>query len=402
MIEPQYHLAIDGNEANVTHRVGSNVYAFELINALSELWRNDRRIQVTVLLSDHPTKDLPRTRKYWRYKVVTPKKFWTQWGLPIHLYLNADVYDVFFTPGHYAPRVSAVPYVSSVMDLAFLAFPDQFKKSDLVQLTNWTAYSVKHAKKVVAISNYTKFDIVKRYGKNENDIVVAPPAVNPPTYIPTSKDGAQVTKKFGITDPYIIHIGTIQPRKNIERLIEAFESVSRHLASSSLTTHSKQSSRYPKRYQLVLVGKVGWLAKPIMDRIKNSPFANQIVVTGFVTDEEKQALLTFAQCSAHLGLYEGFGIPALESLHAGTIPLVSSETSLPEVVGSAGILVNPYETTQITKALEFTLALKAREKAKLRKAARNQLHTFSWHQSAQVVADSLLTIAQQRSKKSNS
>lgn len=385
-MEPQYHFAIDGNEANVSNRVGSNVYAFELINALSELVRNDRRIQVTILLSSKPVKDLPRTRKWWRYHVIKPSKLWTQWALPIHLFLNAKQYNVFFTPGHYAPRISAVPYVSSVMDLAFLTYPEQFKKSDLLQLTNWTAYSVQHAKKVIAISHFTKQDIIKRYKKNETDVVIAPPAVTPPNFIPSAKDGAQVTKKFGIKDPYILHIGTFQPRKNVLRLIEAFEQVSRKLASNSL-------KHQPKKYQLVLVGKIGWLADPILDRIKRSPFSAQIITTGYVSEEEKITLLRFAQCSTHLGLYEGFGIPALESLHLGTIPVVANQTSLPEVVGEAGILVDPFSVIQIAQGIEQALSLRARDRAKLRKTGRAQLQRFNWQKSAQIVLDTLLTIS---------
>jgi glycosyltransferase involved in cell wall biosynthesis len=391
-MEPQYHIAIDGNEANVTHRVGSNVYAFELINTLSELVRNDRRFQVTVLLSSRPVKDLPRTRKWWRYQVVKPRQFWTQWALPIHLFLEANRYDVLFTPGHYAPRISSVPYASSVMDLAFLEFTDQFNKRDLVQLKSWTGYSVKHAQKVVAISEYTKQDVIKHYGRKASDVIVAPPAVTPPSFTPSAKDGAQVAKKFGITDPYIIHIGTFQPRKNVLRLIEAFEQVCRRIATNSL-------KHQPKRYQLVLVGKIGWLAEPIMDRIKQSPFASQIITTGYVSEEEKVTLLKFAQCSAHIGLYEGFGIPALESLHMGTIPIVSNQTSLPEVVGEAGILVNPYDSTAIAKGIEYTLSLRARDRAKLRKTGRAQVQRFNWQKSAEAVLQMLLDIIEHSSKK---
>lgn len=384
-MEPQYHIAIDGNEANVINRVGSNVYAFELITALSELLRNDSRFQVTVLLSNKPVKDLPRTRKWWRYQVIGPRQFWTQWALPIHLFLESSKYQVLFTPGHYAPRISSVPYVSSVMDLAFLEFTEQFNKNDLLQLTNWTAYSVKHARKVIAISEYTKQDVIKKYGRKPDDVVVAPPAVNPPQLVPSAKDGAKVAKKFGITDPYIIHIGTFQPRKNVLRLIDAFEQVSRKMASTSL-------KHQPKKYQLVLVGKIGWLAEPIVKRIKQSPFANQIITTGYVSEEEKLTLLKFAQCSVHVGLYEGFGIPALESLHLGTIPIVSNQTSLPEVVGKAGILVDPYSANDIAKGIEHTLSLKARDRAKLRKVGRAQIQYFNWQKSAQIVLNTLTAI----------
>lgn len=385
------HLAIDGNEANTSNRVGSNVYAYELLKALAQLVKSNRQVRVTVLLSSSPLRDLPRTTGNWRYKVITPKLLWTQWALPIHLFLHASEYDVLFTPGHYAPRISSIPYISSVMDLAFLLYPDQFNTRDLLQLKDWTRYSVKNARKVVAISEYTKADVIKRYGKKADDIIVAPPAVVPPSFTPTAKDGATVTKKFKVTNPYIIHIGTIQPRKNIVRLIEAFEKVNRKLAA-----HRKRNQ--PEKYQLVLVGKVGWLAEPIMDRIAQSPFAKDIIVTGFTTESEKQTLLAYSQCSAHLGLYEGFGIPALESLYAGTIPIVANNTSLPEVVGEAGVPVDPENVESIASAIYFVLSLPAKQRARLRRVARTQRQAFDWTASAEKILDALLQLAKTKGR----
>ncbi|MEN8253749.1 MAG: hypothetical protein ABFQ62_05250 [Patescibacteria group bacterium] len=157
------HIVIDGNEANIKTRVGSNVYAFELIFALEKLTKKRNDIEITVLLSEKKISDLPNKRKNWNYQIVKPKKFWTQWALPIHLYKNQKNYDVFFTPGHYAPRISPIPYVSSIMDLAFLKYPKQFKKSDLLQLKNWSKYSAKNAKKIITISQFSKEEIVKFY-----------------------------------------------------------------------------------------------------------------------------------------------------------------------------------------------------------------------------------------------
>ena len=384
-MKQKLHIAIDGNEANVENRVGSNVYAFELLTAFAELIKDERTIEVTVLLSSEAIKDLPRQRKRWNYLTITPQKLWTQWALPIHLFLHKDRYDILFTPGHYAPRVSSIPYISSVMDVAFLSFPEQFKKRDLLQLKNWTSYSAKNAKKVVAISNHTKQDVLTHYGRKSEDVVIIPPAVSSPNFSPTNKQGSEVSKKFGITDPYIIHIGTIQPRKNILRLIEAYEKTIRKMAASK--------SKFARKYQLVLVGKVGWLADPIMNRIQKSPFAKDIIITGFVTQEEKFTLLKFAQCSVHVGLYEGFGIPPLESLHMGSIPIVSNTTSLPEVIGDAGITADPYNVDDIASALETILTLSAKEKAKLRRLGRDQIKQFSWAKSAQVLLETIQNAA---------
>ena len=140
-------IAIDGNEANIPNRVGSNVYAFEILHQLWQLTKKASKFSCVVLLAGEPVADLPPARKNWQYKIIKPTRLWTQWALPLHLFWQQRAYDVLYTPSHYAPRISAVPYVSSVMDLAFLEFPEQFKKNDLYQLKQWTQYSVRRAEK---------------------------------------------------------------------------------------------------------------------------------------------------------------------------------------------------------------------------------------------------------------
>lgn len=373
-------IAIDGNEANITNRVGSNVYAFEILANLYNLVKN-KSVEVTVLLANEPIKDLPTANKKWSYKVIKPTKLWTQWALPIHLFLYADQYDVFFTPGHYAPRFSRVPYVSSVMDLAYINFPDQFKKRDYLQLLNWTKYSVQRAKKVIAISEFTKQDIIKHYKKKESDIVVAYPAIYPQTTKIAPVHKQKVLSKFNINQPYFLYVGTIQPRKNLINLIEAFEKLSRQLPLGK--------RKNIKEIKLVIAGKIGWLADDIISRAKNSPFKNQIILTGFISDFEKKVLLDNCVSLVLTGLYEGFGIPPLEAISHQIVPVVSNTSSLPEVVGKAGILVNPQDSSDIARGLKEVLNLTTREKLNYKKAGEIQLSKFDWKNSAREILKTL-------------
>lgn len=373
-------IAIDGNEANIVNRVGSNVYAFEIISNLYNLIKN-KPIEVTVLLASEPIKDLPPANKKWNYKVVKPAKLWTQWALPIHLFLYADQYDVFFTPGHYAPRFSRVPYVSSVMDLAYIHFPEQFKKRDYLQLLNWTKYSVQRAKKVVAISEFTKQDVIKHYKKKGSDVVVAYPAIYPHTTKIAPLHKKKILSKFNISQPYFLYVGTIQPRKNLINLVEAFEKLCRQLPLGK--------RKNIKSLQLVIAGKIGWLADDIVNRVKNSPFKNQIIMTGFVTDFEKSVLLDNCTSLVLTGLYEGFGIPPLEAISHQIVPVVSNTSSLPEVVGKAGILVNPQDSNDIARGLNEVLNLSVKEKSDYRKAAIIQLSKFDWKNSAREILKTL-------------
>lgn len=391
-------IAIDGNEANVTNPVGSNVYAQKLIAALEKTTIPDHpdlgTFSVTVLTSQPALKTaLPPARTNWQYQVVAPTKLWTQFGLPLYLFNHRKQFDVFFTPGHYAPRNCPIPYVSSVMDTAYLTFPNQFKKQDLLQLTNWTEYSVQHADRVIAISQATKSDVITHYGVPADHIVIAYPS------LPTSSSDlkklawtkTKTKKRFGLDSLFIVYVGTFQPRKNLIRLVEAFEQLTRSIASSKLRPNGTSNSNL-ENLQLVLAGKTGWLADPILDRIKKSPFSKKIITPGYVTEEEKASLLKHADCSVLVGLQEGFGIPALESMAVGTLPVVSKTSSLPEVVGKGGIQVDPESVTSIANGLHTAISLTSRGKGTYRREMRQHLKQFSWDTSAQTVLDTLLAV----------
>ncbi|MBU1967355.1 glycosyltransferase family 4 protein [Patescibacteria group bacterium] len=391
MNQKKINLAIDANEANTIDRVGSNIYAFEILKAIEKLTQQDPDYHICVFLSSQPVADLPTPRAGFEYKVIGPQFLWTQFGEPIHLFLNKDQYDVFFTPGHYAPRCCPIPYVSSVMDLAFLKYPDQFQQSDLIQLKHWTSYSVKHANKVIAISSFTKADVVKTYHKNETDVVVAPPAVAEISPATTAQ-AKEFFKRHHIRRPYFLFIGTFQPRKNLLILVEAYEKFCRRLSSQNFGKNKRQKL-LP---QLVLAGKIGWLTDPIINRIKASPFLDQIILPGFVKDEIKPILYQDAVASLLVGLYEGFGIPPLESLQYGCLPIVSNVSSLPEAVGEEGILVDPKNVNDINQAMETAYQQTAKTKAIYRKKGKEQLTRFSWEKSAQIILNTIKSIIHEK------
>lgn len=376
-----YHFAFDGNEANVAERVGSNVYAYELMHTMEQLTRDNDEFQWTVLLSSSPVYDLPAPRAGWEYKVISPRAMWTQIGLPIHLFLHKNEYQAFFTPGHYAPRVSAVPYISSVMDLGFLKFPEQFRKKDYLQLKEWTRYSVKHAAKVLTISEFTKSEVVKTYKRKEKDVFVAYPAL-PEGPIDEEKVPSQwVKKRIGTDEPYLLYVGTLQPRKNLLAVLRAFEVFSEHYPRKTETP------------QFVVAGKIGWLADEFLSAVEKSPLKERIHLLGYVSDAEKKALYRKSTAHVLLGLYEGFGIPPLEAMAEGTIPIVSNSSSLPEVVAHAGHQVSPLNIEEIAHAMTEVFTLKAKQRAAILKKGREQFKKFSWVDSGQKIIEMLVEIA---------
>jgi len=250
-------IGIDGNEANVKNRVGSNVYAYQL---LWQMYNQNSRVKYKIYLKDKPLDDLPKETEYWQYKVLKPKFLWTQWRLPMELYLTSEKPDLFFTPGHYAPRFCPSPTVISIMDLAFLRYPEQFKKSDRYQLVNWTKYSIQKASHIFTISQFTKKEIIHFYKYPRDKITVTYPGVENIKY-----QGSKCKYKN-----YFLYIGTLQPRKNIIRLIEAFKTLNN---------------------KLVIVGKKGWLYDDIFNKVKELGLEDKVIFTGFVDEQEKIALL---------------------------------------------------------------------------------------------------------------
>ena len=327
-------IGIDGNEANIEFRVGSGVYAFQLLKHLYEL---DTWNSYTIYLKDIPVNDMPPERDKWKYQVVGPRKLWTQFGLPFALYSQGEKLNVFFTPGHYAPRFSPFPTVISILDLAYLKFEEYFRKEDLAQLKSWTKYSVKKSSRILAISESTKADIVKYYNYDPSRITVTYIGYDTETFKPVKDERiiGNVLEKYGIARPYILYLGTLQPRKNLTRLVRSFHML------------MEQEKYRELGFKLVIVGKKGWLYHELFDEVKRLKLENVVIFTGFVPDDDKNAILSGAYVYTLPSLYEGFGIPVLEAMACGTPVVTSRISSLPEVSGECAILVDPYSEKSI-------------------------------------------------------
>lgn len=376
-------IAIDGNEANCLNRVGSNVYAWEILKALEKITRQSRKnFHLTVLLTQPPQIDLPKERLGFRYQIIKPAQMTTQIALPIYLYKHRREFDFFYTPGHYAPRFCPVPYISSVMDLAFLVYPQQFRLTDLFQLRSWTKYSVKNAAKIATISKFSRQEISKFYKRDLDDIILAYPAFSGEIIDLPVKNQKQILAQLKITQPFFLYLGTLQPRKNLLRLIEAFEIFAQKL----------EKTKNAPAVCLVLAGKTGWLTQEIKNRAKDSAYTQRIIFTGFVSNQQKATLLHKALATFNLGLYEGFGIPALESLAYKTIPVIADNSSLPEVIGNFGFKVDPKNTDKIAATMMRVAKLSQKQKEKLLQDSEAQIHKFNYEKSANQILTAFLRL----------
>ena len=365
-------IGIDGNEANVKNRVGSNVYAFQLLwNIFNIQRKSEKKIRFKIYLKKEPLGDLPEKGDWWQYKILKPSALFTQLRLPLQLYLEKKKPDVFFTPGHYAPRVSPVPTVISIMDLAFLRFPEQFRRKDLYQLINWTKYSVNNASHIFTISEFSKKEIIYFYNYPKEKITVTYPGTNN-SKIQNPKSKTKIKNLKLKIKNYFLYIGTLQPRKNLITLIEAFKKI-----------NSSQNSELSK-LKLVIVGKKGWMYEEIFGKVKQLGLEDKVIFTGFVPEEEKTALLKNAIAYVLPSLYEGFGIPVIEAMQAGCLVVISRNSSLPEVGGEAAEYIqNPQKADSIQKSMQKMVKLAPEERNKLIKKGYSQAQKFSWERCAE-------------------
>ncbi|MEK7188854.1 MAG: glycosyltransferase family 1 protein [Patescibacteria group bacterium] len=361
-------IGIDGNEANIERRVGVNVYAYELLRNIYELqgeW--EARHRLVVYLNHPPLEDLPKENDRFKYKVIPGKGLWIIKNLMPSLFLARDRPDVFFTPSHYVPPLAPMPRVCSIMDLGYLEFPAQFKKYDYWQLKYWSAWSISVSKKIIAISESTKRDILKQYPLARDKVVI--------TYLGYDREhfNARVSisqvkdsNKYSIGLPYILFLSTLKPSKNIENLLVAWKLI---------------SNRFP-RTLLVISGKKGWLYEAIFRMTKSLGIEKRVVFTDFVPEEDKPALISGAKLFVLPSYWEGFGLDVLNAMACGVPVVVSDRGSLPEVAGNAGIVVDPKDPQSIARGIAKVLSMPGAEYNNLVKKGFSQVSRFSWEDTA--------------------
>jgi glycosyltransferase involved in cell wall biosynthesis len=276
-----------------------------------------------------------------------------------------DVLHVQFT----APPFSPCPVVVSIHDLSFEHLPQTFKWRSRKQLRITVRRSAREAAQVIALSEYARDDIINTYGVERERVSVIPLAAA--AHFRPVKDEQElqrVRQTYGIEGEYILSVGAIQPRKNLRRLVAAYASLRR----------ARPEGNLPK---LVLVGKCAWLYDETLRSIKDLEISNSVVLTGYVPETDLPALYSGALCFVYPSYFEGFGLPPLEAMQCGTPVIVGDQTSLPEVVGDAGVLVDPFDVNDIAAAIEKVI-FDSEVRAQLRVKGRERAGLFDWRETA--------------------
>ncbi len=287
--------------------------------------------------------------------------FWEQTLQPLAL-LREGV-ELLHSLAFVGPILSPCPFIVTLYDLSFLLFPESFKFWNRIYLSLFTRISVRKACRIIAISENTKRDLVKLMKVDEGKVKVVYCGCDETLRPLPPQEAEEFRRRKGLPERFILFLGTLEPRKNLVRLLEAYRKLRK------------------EGVKLVLAGGLGWGYKPVLEAIERFGLEGDVLLPGFIPQEEKVYWYNAAEVFVYPSLYEGFGLPPLEAMACGTPVVASNAASLPEVLGDGGILVAPTDPDAMAEALSALLT-NHQERERLREKGLRRAKMFSWEQMA--------------------
>lgn len=361
------HIAIDAH--SVGAQLGGNEsYATNLIEALAEIDQTNRyTLYVTKPVA------LERFNNRWpnfQVKQTLPHTPLLRIPLTLSRELRRHPVDILHVQ-YTAPPFAPCPVVTTIHDLAFEHLPETFNRRSWMQLRLTVRRTARRAAHIITVSEYSRGDISRTYGIAPERITVTPEAA-PAHFAPVTNETElrRIRESYGIQENYILSVGSIQPRKNLVRLIEAYSCL-------------RGVHREVKLPQLVLAGKRGWLDNETFRAAERSALGKDILFTGYVPEPDLVGLYSGAICFVYPSYFEGFGLPVVEAMQCGVPVITGDRTSLPEVVGDAGLLFDPFDTQALVDALTLVISDPA-YRAGLRAKGLVRAKHFNWRTTAQL------------------
>jgi glycosyltransferase involved in cell wall biosynthesis len=294
---------------------------------------------------------------YWHYQVDVPK------------ILKKFDPDIFYSPDGWISLNTKVPTVNTIHDINFIHRPDNLPFLVRKYCTYYFPRFAAFSKRIVTVSEFSKADIVKTFGLDPNIVDVAYNGCNECFRETSPEVKCSVQKRFSSGIPYFIYIGSLNPRKNILGLLDAYE----QFRKNSIKT-----------YKLLFAGEPMWGNSAVNSKLDKMKYSSDVIFTGRISTEILQLLLSSAEALVMPSFYEGFGIPVVEAMYSEVPVICSNATSLPEVAGDAALFIDPYKTDTIEKAMhEITANKKLREE--LIGKGRIQRARFNWDRTAETV-----------------
>ncbi|MFN3929751.1 MAG: glycosyltransferase family 4 protein, partial [Thermoflexus sp.] len=295
---------------------------------------------------------------------------WHRLRIPFPLEALTGPADLVYSPDFLLPpTLPGRRTLLTVHDLSFEIMPETLPEPLVAYLQRNVPRAVRRATHILADSESTRQDLIRLWGVPPERITVLYSGVDPRFRpIEDPEEHARVRARYGLGSwPFLLTVGTVQPRKNYPRLIEAFAALVRE-------------GVFPEG-RLVIVGEEGWKAEGTFEAVRRSGVAERIHWLGFVADEDLPVLYSMAAAFVLVSRYEGFGLPALEAMACGAPVVVSRTSSLPEVVGDAGVQVDPESVEEIARGLRAVLTDSERRSA-LRAAGLERARRFTWEAAA--------------------
>jgi glycosyltransferase involved in cell wall biosynthesis len=341
-------------------KTGDRTYALNLIRGLAAVDRDNQYLLYTAEATTQTDLGQPNMQPV--VLPANPPWWWTPFVFPRDLGRSGvSVAHVQYI----TPLQAPVPVITTVHDVAFRRFPGLFPLKHRVLLNALVPLSIWRAARVITGSESTRRDLVEFYRLPEAKIAVTPYAADT-MYRPLDRDAARraARDRLGIHGPFVLSVGVLQPRKNLPRLVAAFARI---------------AGAVP--HQLVIVGKWGWAHDELRAAVRAAGLGDRIFFTGYVADADLPVLYNAAEVFVYPSLYEGFGLPPLEAMACGTPVIAGDNSSLPEVVGDAGVLVDAGKVEALAAALRALLE-DPREQARCRAAGLARARRFSWAETA--------------------
>ena len=365
-------IGIDASRAVSARPTGTERYSQELIRALLELGAGHR---FRLYLRREPD---PRSFVGSEQCVMPFPRLWTHVRLSWEMIRRPP--DVLLVPSHVLPLMHPPGSVVTVHDLGYLRFPEMHTRRQRAYLDISTRWSARYASHLLADSGATQRDLEAQYGVPGDKVTVAYPGVDESLHAVSDPEHIDAVKaRYGIADGYFLYLGTLQPRKNLSRIVQAY---ARLLAS------------WPEASPvLVLAGQRGWLYEELFRLVSRLGIDGQVRFPGYVAEDDKAALLSGATAFVFPSLHEGFGLPVLEAQACGCPVVTSTSSSLPEVAGTAALLVDPTDVDAIASAMAQVQSSEALRRALIATGYSN-VRRFSWKSCARTVLQVLEMVAE--------
>jgi glycosyltransferase involved in cell wall biosynthesis len=354
-------IGIDASRTVLARRTGTERYALEITRALIAAAPDE---QFVLYFNQPPADGLMLRSANVRWRVIPSRRLWTLARLSIEMATHPP--NVLFVPAHSLPPILPRASVATIHDLGYLHFPREHPPAARILRRLANRWSARRATRVIAISGATRDDLVRYDGIAPARIAVVHHGLTALFQAPQTPASIEaVRQRHGLAEPYLLFVGTLQPRKNLERLLLAFDRVAADEATLTLA----------------LVGAMGWQQERLTRALAGLRARDRVRVLGFVDDADLPPLMAGALALAYPSLYEGFGLPAIEAMACGTPVLTSTTSSMPEVVGDSALLVDPLSVEAIAGGLRRILRDEALRRD-LRERGLERARMFTWERAA--------------------